>query len=235
MKTNLNFEEHNKEIRSIFSRIAQKYDFINQIISLGQANSWREQAIHELKIGKNDKILDLASGTGDLALSIKNRLPESFVVGIDLTPEMLQLARKRDTKNCIHWVIADALHLPFKDETFHKIISAYLLRNAADLPTCLEEQYRVTIPSGRMVALDTTPPKKSWLSPLVKVYIKFILPFFGSILANDFQAYNYLSYSTQNFFLPEEIINQSSKAKFTNPKVKLKMFSTIFILSADKE
>ena len=234
MKSTQNIEAHNSEIRAIFSRIADKYDFMNQVISFGKANSWRAAAVQELNINNGENVIDLATGSGDLALGIKARFPESLVVGVDLTPGMLRIAKARDIKNNIHWVIADALYLPFKDECFHKIISAYLLRNVADLAACLDEQYRLTKPQGKVAALDTTPPGKSWLSPLVNVYLKYLLPTLGGLLANDYQAYKYLSSSTQNFVRPREIVNKLLEAKFTNIRVKLKMLSTIVILSADK-
>ncbi len=160
-----NSNKTNRNIQELFSGIADKYDRMNQIISFGGAMSWRLDAIQELNIYKFERILDIATGSGDLALLIKEEFQDNLVFGVDITPEMIRIARRKDVNKKVNWVIADALALPFETESFEKAISAYLLRNVPDVQACLAEQYRITRKDGRIVAMETTPPQKSLFYP----------------------------------------------------------------------
>jgi demethylmenaquinone methyltransferase / 2-methoxy-6-polyprenyl-1,4-benzoquinol methylase len=229
-----NSENSNRSIQELFSRIADKYDRMNQTISFGRAMSWRLDAIQELHICHSDRIVDIATGSGDLALLIKEKFKDTFVIGIDITPEMIGIARMKDAQKKVNWVIADALALPFGKESFEKVISAYLLRNVPDIQACLAEQYRITRKDSWIVTLETTPPPKSLFSPVIYFYLLVIMPMLGFLLAQDFGAYQYLSKSTIRFYQSDKLSSFFAQAKFTNIRYIKKSLGLITIISAEK-
>jgi demethylmenaquinone methyltransferase / 2-methoxy-6-polyprenyl-1,4-benzoquinol methylase len=183
-------------VRHMFGRIADRYDLLNKIISLGQDSFWRKQVVNILRPESNQMYLDIGSGTGDLAREIINIRPDAMVVAADLTFQMIKVGKKRDNLPQINWIAADAQALPFPAETFNGAVSGYLLRNVADQKTALEEQFRVIHFGAKVISLDTTPPVRNWYYPFILGYLQLVIPLIGKLLTSDPQAYSYLPRST---------------------------------------
>ncbi|HPO57410.1 MAG TPA: class I SAM-dependent methyltransferase, partial [Anaerolineaceae bacterium] len=135
-------------VREMFARIAPRYDLMNRLMTGGQDRAWRREVIARAGLQPGQRLLDLGAGTGDLAFEALRRHPGVQVVAADFTPAMLQVGRKRPEPHP-GWAAADALRLPFPDESFDALVSGFLLRNVADLDQALAEQYRVLRPGGR--------------------------------------------------------------------------------------
>ena len=204
-------QERLDQVRGMFARISGRYDRLNRVMTFGRDRAWRSEAIQRLEVQPGQVILDAGSGTGDIALEIKTNEPTVKVVAADLTLEMIKVGKTRHGGGNILWVVADAGHLPFGKECFSGVISGYLLRNVPDVDVALAEQYRVTIPGGSFVSLDTTPPRRNLLYPFIHFYLKVIIPLLGRLLTGDKAAYTYLPETTANFLsagaLAERILN----------------------------
>jgi len=217
------------DIQQMFSRIAHRYDFINRLMTLGQDVGWRKEVIQACNLQKGGKILDLGSGTGDLANEARNQYHGCQVVAADLTLAMMQVGRSRYSTNQLDWCAADASCLPFPDATFEAVVSGFLLRNVGDIHACLKELMRVLKPDGIMVALDTTRPPKNLLSPVINLYLRVIIPWMGGWISGDRQAYTYLPVSTR-FFLSAEVLGYYFiQAGFRQVEFKRLMFGSIAI------
>ncbi len=142
----------------MFGRIAGRYDLLNRLMTGGQDRCWRREAVGRLAPPSGGRVLDLGSGTGDLAFELLRHAPQARVVAADFTPEMMTVGRRRPDSGRIAWVVADALHLPFAQASFAGAISGFLLRNVTEIDRVLAEELRVLCPGGRAVSLDTTPP-----------------------------------------------------------------------------
>jgi demethylmenaquinone methyltransferase/2-methoxy-6-polyprenyl-1,4-benzoquinol methylase len=136
--------------------------------------------------------------------------------------------------NRIGWVMADALHLPFRNGIFDGIVSGFLMRNVADVPAALAEQARILRPGGHLVCLDTTPPPATWLRPLLRFHLHVIIPLLGRLLAGDAEAYNYLPDSTERFLEPAALAEALSRAGLENARFERWMLGTVAIHCAQK-
>jgi demethylmenaquinone methyltransferase/2-methoxy-6-polyprenyl-1,4-benzoquinol methylase len=145
---------------------------------------------------------------------------------------MMQVGQQRG--DGLDWTAADALHLPFADQSFDAIVSGYLLRNVTDLPRALAEMYRVLKPDGRWVALDTTRPQPNIFSPLIKLYLKYGIPWLGTLITGQRDAYTYLPASTQAFLTAEALAEALALAGFGNIAFVRRMFGTMAIHRAEK-
>ena len=141
----------------------------------------------------------------------------------------MRIGQQRLDSATLHWSAADALKLPFPDNTFDAIVSGFLFRNVIDLNQALREQIRVLIPGGRMVALDTTRPKPNLFTPLISFYMHTVIPQLGWLLANDTEAYTYLPDSSTNFLSAEELTAQMAAAGFRQILYRRFNFGTIAI------
>lgn len=188
-------------MRQMFGRIVRRYDLLNRVISLGQDQRWRREAVSRLGAGAGEWALDLGAGTGDLALELVRQQPGARAVAVDFTLPMLQHARRRREAGSVRWVLADAARLPFRDGAFAAMVSGFLLRNLPDIDGGLAEQLRTLRGGGRWVALDTTP-SRSWL---VRLHLRVIGPRLGWLLAGDAAAYRYLDASTRAFLTAEQV------------------------------
>ncbi|HEY71463.1 MAG TPA: class I SAM-dependent methyltransferase, partial [Anaerolineae bacterium] len=129
-------------MRQLFGRIASRYDLLNRLMTFGQDLRWRRQAVRKLTLDTSPRILDVGAGTGDLCRAILQRQPEAAVIALDFTPEMIALGRIRTDVDRVHWVLADAHHLPFATRTFDGAVSGFLFRNLIDPMQALAEQAR---------------------------------------------------------------------------------------------
>lgn len=211
----------------MFGRIAPSYDLLNRLMTFWQDIRWRRILIRELPLPEGPRLLDIGCGTGDLAQEIRVQHPDALVIAADFTPEMVQLGAATKPDPSILWVIADAQHLPFPDSSFNGVVCGYLLRNLPDTQAALDEQYRVNQPNGWAASLDTTPPEKGWLAPILKVYLNRIIPFLGWLAGSDTSAYRYLSDSTQAFLDADQLLEQYQQAGFRGVFYRKLMFKTM--------
>lgn len=190
--------QHALRVRQMFGRITPRYDLVNQLMSLGMDRRWRRRAA-EAVAPRRSLALDLGCGTGELTLELRRR-GARLVVGVDFTPEMLRsAAAKAGDDGGIAWLQADALSLPFPDETFDCVTNAFLLRNLADLPAGLLEMTRVLRPGGRLVCLDMTHPPPGAFARIYRFYFNRLLPPLTGAISRDRAAYRYLPNSLTGF------------------------------------
>jgi demethylmenaquinone methyltransferase / 2-methoxy-6-polyprenyl-1,4-benzoquinol methylase len=216
-------------VRAMFASIAPRYDLINRLMALGQDRAWRREVVRRAALAAGQRLLDLGTGTGDIALEALRRVPALRVVGADFTPEMMTAGRARPEGRRVRWVVADALHLPFARSTFDAVASGYLLRNVADLPRALAEQNRVLRNGGRFVCLDTTPPARNVLRPFIRFHLHVLIPLAGRILSGSSSAYTYLPDSTESFETAEALAGKLSAAGFHEVGFLRRMLGTMAI------
>ncbi|MDQ7030904.1 MAG: ubiquinone/menaquinone biosynthesis methyltransferase [Ardenticatenia bacterium] len=195
-------------VRTMFGRIARRYDLMNRLMSLGRDQAWRRLAAREAHIIPGALVLDLATGTGDLAFAVLELEPTAHVVGADFAmPMLVEGARKHAARGQGHLALlaADALQLPFAEATFDAVLSAFLMRNVADLRRGFAEQHRVLRPGGRVVCLEITSPPWPGLRALFDVYFGWVVPALGGLVAGDPDAYTYLPASVRRFPRPDAL------------------------------
>jgi demethylmenaquinone methyltransferase/2-methoxy-6-polyprenyl-1,4-benzoquinol methylase len=145
-------------VQEMFGRIARRYNLMNRLMTFGQDQRWRRFVIQQAQIPSGGKLLDLATGTGDIAFEGLKAARDVQAVGADFALPMMYVGRQQVAGLRVLWCGADALRLPFADNTFDAVTSGYLVRNVIDIPRTLAEQVRVLKPGGRIVILDSTPP-----------------------------------------------------------------------------
>jgi demethylmenaquinone methyltransferase/2-methoxy-6-polyprenyl-1,4-benzoquinol methylase len=221
----LQSDERQRLVRNIFDRIAARYDLLNRIISFRLDARWRKKALRVGLRGGERLVLDLGTGTGDLALAAAAAIERrGRVFGLDISPEMLRLAqakRKKNSKaNDPLYVLGSALAPPFKDDVFDAVVTAFVLRNVADLGLFFIQAYRLLKPGGRIVSLDMFPPSGNFFSPLYSLYFYHLVPWIGAGLARDRDAYRYLSESVKHFASPEAVAQIVQRAGFREVSVR---------------
>ena len=224
--TNLSGNQRGQYVQAMFARIAPHYDRMNRLMTAGQDVRWRQEAIRQAALPPGGRLLDLGAGTGDLAAEAQRQFPSSTVIAADFTLEMMQFGRSLKDAS-LAWSGADALHLPFVDSSFDAVVSGYLLRNVSDLPQALAEQYRVLKPGGRLVALDTTRPPRSLLSPLINFHLHTVIPALGRLLTGEAEAYTYLPDSTRQFLSAEQLAVHLVQTGFRRVCFRRLMFGTM--------
>jgi demethylmenaquinone methyltransferase/2-methoxy-6-polyprenyl-1,4-benzoquinol methylase len=201
----LSGKEREDYVRRMFARLAGRYDLVNRWMTWGQDNKWRSEVIRWANIPPGGRLLDIGTGTGDLARLALHGDEKLFAVGADFSAEMMRAGRNLVGGSWINWLNSDALRLPFASQTFDAVVSGYLLRNVANLEQALAEQYRVLKVGGHMVCLDSTPPARDvWHLP-VRLYLDVAIPLIGGLLSGDVKAYRYLPQSTKRFLPADEL------------------------------
>lgn len=199
-----------EEVRDMFDNIAHSYDFLNHFLSAGTDIAWRKKAVRKLKADQPKKILDMATGTGDFAIEALSLKPES-VIGVDLSPGMLEIGKKKmkekGVDNVIQMEVGDSEELRFEDNTFDAVTVGFGVRNFENLEKGLSEIRRVLKPGGKLVVLECSTPQRFPIRQFYFLYFKRILPFFGKLVSKDSRAYSYL---------PESVIAFPSGKKFTD-------------------
>jgi demethylmenaquinone methyltransferase/2-methoxy-6-polyprenyl-1,4-benzoquinol methylase len=199
-------------VRSMFGRIARRYDLANHLLSGGADFLWRRRAAKIVAGWQPREVLDLATGSGDLALAIQSRLPKAKIVAADFSPEMLEIARGKGVANT---VVADALQLPFEDASFDAVTVAFGLRNMADWDRALTEMARVLRDHGRLLVLDFSLPTGA-LRPAYRFYLHRCLPLLASAVTGQKAAYDYLGGSIEKFPSGSAMLQLIEKNGFTN-------------------
>jgi demethylmenaquinone methyltransferase/2-methoxy-6-polyprenyl-1,4-benzoquinol methylase len=195
------------QVRAMFDRIARVYDLMNSVMTAGMHHRWRERAADLADVGPGSRALDVATGTGDLAVELADRGAE--VVGLDFSERMLELARAKAPG--VEWVTGDALELPYGDAEFDAVTVGFGARNFSDLGRGLREMARVARPGGRVVVLEITTPRKPPLSLFFRVWFDRVVPALGRV-AGDPDAYTYLPSSVRRFPGPRELAAEMAAA-----------------------
>ena len=183
-------------MRAMFSTVAPRYDFITRTFSYGMDRHWKRTGLDRAKLPDRPVVLDLAAGTGDFSLMVRQRYPGSRAVAVDITERMLQLARERGVQRT---VCADAGLLPFPDHSFDCVFVGYGLRNFPNLKVAVNEIDRVTRPGGSLVSLDFFLPSNALLRPLYLGYLYAQGAFWGLVLHGRPRVYTYIPDSLRTF------------------------------------
>ncbi len=196
-------------IRKLFARVAPHYDRMNWLMTLGRDQSWRSFAAAQANPPAGGLALDVAAGTADLSLALVRYQPTCRVIGVDVSPQMMALGRRKVARagldGSITLLPGDALQLPFADATFDCVTSGFALRNVASIEQTLAEMTRVTKPGGRVVCLELTTPRIPLIHQIHHIYCHWIIPLLGQIIAGLFDDYAYLPHSVDQFVAPEEL------------------------------
>ncbi len=232
-------ETKGERVREMFSEIAPTYDLLNRILSLGIDQRWRSQAARSA-VGPfagagHVRVLDVASGTGDLAFALKRARPDAEVTGADFAEPMLELARRKAAKRGLDvtFMTADGTDLPFEDAQFDAVTIAYGLRNFADPDAGLREFRRVLKPGGRLAVLEFPPPPKGLLGSGFRFYFRRLLPQLGGLISGKRSAYAYLPESVLAFFEPTELEERILAAGFSTVTHELQTFGVSALHVAD--
>ena len=192
-----------EQVSNMFDNISHYYDFLNHFLSLGIDHSWRRKAISFLKDAKPQVMLDVATGTADLALEAQRQLSPKQIIGIDISNKMLEIGRKkiekRQLSDTIQLYTGDSENISFDDNTFDAITVAFGVRNFENLVKGLNDMKRVLKPNGQLVVLEFSKPKMFPFKQLFNMYFKYILPTIGKLTSKDDRAYDYLYESVQAF------------------------------------
>jgi demethylmenaquinone methyltransferase/2-methoxy-6-polyprenyl-1,4-benzoquinol methylase len=196
------------QVRAMFDRIAGVYDLMNGVMTAGLHHRWRRRAADLARIGPGDRVLDVATGTGDLALELAGRVgADGSVIGADFSDRMLALARAKAFDAGfprVRFEQANALALPYADDQFDAATVGFGARNFSDLRRGISELSRVVKPGGRVVILEITTPTRPPLSTFLELWFDHIVPALGRV-AGDADAYSYLPDSVRRFPLPDEL------------------------------
>ncbi|MBS1253194.1 MAG: Demethylmenaquinone methyltransferase [Anaerolineales bacterium] len=194
-------------VQTMFGRISRRYDLMNRLMTFGQDQHWRKFAVRQAWVPAFGRVLDLATGTGDLALAVLDVRPSATVVGVDFALPMMQIGQlklnNRPSRR-IDFAGGDALQLPFDDDTFDTCLSAFMMRNVADVARAFREQRRVVRPGARVVCLEITQPATPLFRELFNIYFGRFVPAVGGIVSEG-DAYTYLPASVQAFLTPPEL------------------------------
>lgn len=220
-------EEFNKNqefIKNLFNSISKNYDKLNDIMSFGLHRKIKKDLFKQLNLKPDLRILDLCTGTGDIAHILKEKYPDSTIIGVDFSEKMLEIARKKHAN--IEFIQSDVTHLPFEDESFDLCTISFGLRNIEDIQKALEEIYRVLKKGGIFINLDLGKPNK-FFNFFLKPYMYLWVAFLGKIFNGDETPYKYLAVSNETFPSPAELIKIYEKIGFSNIKVKNYLFGQI--------
>ena len=197
--------EKGAQVREMFDRIAPAYDFMNRMMTFGVDKRWRRKAVRlvanspQVTQQSEPRILDIATGTGDLAIALSRAIPKAHITGIDLSEGMLEIGRRKVTEhglaNRIELLCADCLEMPFPDNTFDCITVAYGVRNFQCLADGYREMARVLRPGGLLCVIELSTPSSSLIRPFYNFYTKYIIPAAGRMVSHDVSAYAYLPQS----------------------------------------
>lgn len=209
-----------KQVEQMFDNISGNYDLLNRILSMGIDVSWRKKVVKSVQKAKPATILDIATGTGDLAIAMA-KATDAKITGFDLSAGMLEVGRKKVSEqnlaNRIEMIQGDAENMPFADHSFDVITVAFGVRNFENLSKGLDEIYRVLKPGGKFIILEFSQPESFPMKQLYAFYSKNILPKIGKQISKDQSAYTYLPDSVKAFPYGEKMKNILKSSNFVQP------------------
>ena len=218
-------------VREMFGSIARRYDLANHLLSCGCDFIWRKRAAEIVAGWSPNTIVDLATGTGDLALALERALPDSEIVAADFSEEMLAVAKAKGVRRV---VTADALALPFADRSFDCLTIAFGLRNIEDLNAALREMARVLTTNGNLLVMEFSLPSMSILRTIYRFYLHRLMPIFGSFLTRKKTAYDYLGDSIEQFPGGKELVRLIEANGFSNAAAEPLSGGIVAIYTATK-
>lgn len=226
-----------EQVALMFDNISGKYDFLNHFLSLGIDIQWRKKVLKIVKKENPKLILDIATGTGDLAILLSKVNPDK-IIGLDLSNGMLEVGRKKiaekELTNLIEMVQGDSENLPFEDNHFDVITVSFGVRNFENLKKGLSEIYRVLKPTGTLVILEFSQPTQFPMKQLYSFYSNFILPLIGKLVSKDNSAYTYLPESVAAFPFGKDFVNILTDLNYNNVSHKALTFGIATIYTAKK-
>jgi demethylmenaquinone methyltransferase/2-methoxy-6-polyprenyl-1,4-benzoquinol methylase len=225
-------------VNSMFSRIAARYDVANRLLSFGLDIHWRNRLVTAVKLHKPLSILDLATGSGDVAFAIANKLPQTVkITGMDFCDPMLAEARIKQkaitTAENISFQQGDGLDLPILDATYDAVTISFGLRNMADREKSLKEMRRVLKPDGHLFVLEFSQPY-AWFKPIYFLYLRYILPTIAGLVTKDREAYVYLNETIEAFPNRFALESEISAAGFTHVKSSPLLFGVVALHEAKR-
>lgn len=233
-----NDEAKGKQVERMFDSIAHSYDLLNHALSFGIDKHWRKAAINSLRPFNPQRILDVATGTGDFALLATKELHPKELLGVDLSEGMMNVGRNKvkeaQLDHIIHFQKEDCLHLSFSDNTFDAVMVAYGIRNFENLDQGLREMCRVMRPGGRLVIIELTSPVHFPMKQLFWFYSHVFMPALGKIISRDSNAYTYLPATMEAFPQGEVMQGILKKAGFKDVKFKRFTFGLSTMYCASK-
>ncbi len=212
-------EEKGTQVERMFDNIAHSYDELNHHLSWNIDRMWRKRALKKIAAYKPQTILDIATGTGDFAISAAEMIKPQKIVGADISTNMLEIgkekARRKHLDKTISFCKEDCMHLSFDDGTFDAVTAAFGIRNFSDLDKGLREMHRILRPGGHLCIVELTSPVTFPMKQLFKVYSHTFLPFYGKLLSGDKAAYQYLTATIEAFPQGEKMVGILKKAGFS--------------------
>ena len=221
-------QTNKEEVREMFDNIAPKYDLLNHTLSMSIDRVWRRRVVGEVRRAKPGRILDVATGTGDLAIAMARRIRDVQVLGVDLSEQMLAVARRKIEARGLDGRIVldrgDAERLAVADASVDVATVAFGVRNFGDLGAGLRELARTIKPGGKVVILEFSRPRNRVFRALYEFYSYKILPRIGGLVSRDKRAYEYLPASVGEFPAPEEFMAMMARAGFRNCRARSQSF-----------
>ena len=216
-------------VRDMFTGVARRYDFMNRLMTVGQDQRWRRMVIEACHLPPNGRLLDVATGTADIALEAIKQHPDLTIFGSDFTHEMMMIGQMKDSQKRIPFIEADAMQLPFPDDSFDAACSGFLMRNVTDIAATFAEQKRVVKPGGRVVCLEITRPATPIWRDLFHLYFHKFVPRVTAMMSSNKGAYDYLPASTLAFPRPPELKTIMESAGIRSISYQTLMLGTIAI------
>jgi len=227
-----------EQVEKMFDTISENYDGLNRVISFGTDIKWRKKVVASIKNHQADSILDIATGTGDLAIKYAEHTDASKIIGLDLSEGMLEVARKKvlgtPLEHKVDFIKGDSEALPFEDNSFDAITVSFGIRNFENLEKGLSEILRVLKPKGLFIILETSVPTKFPFKQGYHFHSKVLLPIIGKLFSKDKVAYTYLSESAAVFPFGEKLNNILQKIGFISVENKPQTFGVATIYTATK-
>lgn len=227
-----------EQVKEMFDSIAQAYDFMNRAMTFGVDKLWRRKAVRMLEKKRPRSILDLATGTGDLAIALAKKIPDAKVTGADLSPQMLEVGRRKVRQaglaQRIEMLEADGTALPFADNSFESVTIAYGIRNFESMLAGYREMFRVLRPGGTLLVVELATPVSAVPLAFYKVYTRWIIPAVGRLVSKEKRAYSYLPESIAAVPQRHSMLSLMEQAGFCDTIFKSLTFGTCIIYSATK-
>ncbi len=226
-----------EQVAEMFNNISGKYDFLNHFLSLNIDKIWRKKALKELAKYKPENILDIATGTGDLAINALKIMPKAEITGVDISEGMLEVGRKKLKALSITQIKlekGDAENLQFEDKSFDGAMVAFGVRNFENLNAGLKDIFRILKPGKALIVLEFSQPEKFPVKQVYSFYSAYILPFLGRLFSKDNSAYKYLPESVQAFPYGEKFMSEMTKAGFLSKEIRVLSFGIASIYIGEK-
>lgn len=217
-------------MKSMFNDIAKNYDFLNDVMTFFTQKSIKNSAINSLK-PNHSNILDVCTGTGDIAIMLAKKFPNASITALDFSLEMLKIAKIKSKNSNINFINQNALDMPFLDNSFDLCTISFGLRNLPDITAAIKEIHRILATNGELLIIDLGKPKMNWLYPLI---LDKVIPILGKIFHENKYPYQYLVESQKDFPSPQNLSKVLQSVGFADTKIRNFLFGTITALTAEK-